>query len=390
MTAEDLGPVIKQAQSGDAEAFIALVATLQRDIRVLVATYGSSQSMVDHTVCKIWSHCRAHLDECPASCVAPSWFRTIACLYLQQRLEADLEMVRLHDDQLQLIIIQAALSDLKNTLSPSNAQGLQVRDKLNKIDSQSRLLLEQRYGQNFSLVTNVLPRQANLTSTAAAISLFLARDRLDWTNTQQVSLAGIDGQFSLLIDEYLSGQISPQSCNRLMTMISQDSLRRVQLERQLRLDLVLTALLNAAGTDQARALVGRLETIPITSTNQERIASPDPASNRPESVRSAKRPSSGMIRSITTTRRRSKNRSRGILLLIFGASVLMAVFMVTVLVQALSRPPSAITFASVPNSARPMPRTIVAISCGGQVSGRSSKTWTSMVATSTHPIRGFT
>src|SRR5271154_1601483 len=107
MIADDLGPTIKKAQSGDREAFVTLVTKLQREIRVLVATYGSSQSMVDYTERKIWSHCRAHIDQCPASPVAPSWFRMIACLHLQRRLEADLELVRLHTDQLQLIIIQA-------------------------------------------------------------------------------------------------------------------------------------------------------------------------------------------------------------------------------------------------------------------------------------------
>ncbi len=65
MTPENLKAVIKQAQDGDPEAFVSLVALLQRDLRVLVATYASSKRMVEAIIIEVWSYCRAHLDQCP-------------------------------------------------------------------------------------------------------------------------------------------------------------------------------------------------------------------------------------------------------------------------------------------------------------------------------------
>jgi len=413
MTADELVSTIQRAQSGDADAFITLVAMLQRDIRVLVATFGSSQSMVDHTVVKIWSHCRAHLEQCPATPVAASWFRRIACLHLQRRLEDDLKLVKLHDDQLQIIIIQAALNDFKNTISPSNGYGLHVSEKMSNLDAEKRLSVEQRYGQEFGLSRQNVPGQAHLTSAPAAISLFLARQFLDWLPAQQVSPTGVDGQFALLIDEYLSGQISPSSFNRLVTIVAQDSLRGLQLERQMRLDLVLTALLCSAGTDQARELVGRLDSIATTTTELEKIVFPEPASNRPDSIRSARR-SSDTFFSLGAKRVRSRNRSRGILPVVISVIALIAVMLLVArapsstshplpgavdlkpgagpsrendLATSLNPSPTAIptpspsppaaTAASpvipVPSGNSSVPRTIVAISCGGSGVGTFEK-----------------
>lgn len=414
MTADDLGPAVKLAQSGDAEAFITIVSKLQRDIRVLVATYGTSPSMVDYTFCKIWSHCRAQIDQCPASPVAPSWFRMIACLHLQRRLESDLEMARLQADELHLIVIQAALTDFKGTVSPSNAKGLQVLEKFSKIDSETRLLLEQRYGQDIRLPTKIVPGQANLTSTSAAIALFLARDRLDWLTTQQVTLAGVDGQFAILIDEYLQGQLSPASFNRLVTLVTQDNLRGVQLGRQMRLHLVLTSLLSAAGTDQARILVGSLDSISVTTTELEKIALPDNDSNRHESFRGAKR-SSGMHHSIGSTRGRFQSRSPRTLPIVIGAVTLIAVvlalerapsstdrappvpiglnpsadpsretdlatsqkpattFPIPTPVPAPNPTPSALSGPSGPNGVTSIPSAIIAIGCGGSGVGTFGK-----------------
>jgi hypothetical protein len=325
-------------------------------------------------------------------------------MHLQRRLEDDLALVRLHADQLQLIIVQAALSDFKNTVSPSNAQGLQVHERLGTIDPETRLLLEQRYGQDLRLATQILPGNANLTSTPAAISLFLARDRLDWLSTQQLTSAGVDGQFALLVDEYLSCQISPTSFNRLVTTVNQDSLRGVQLERQMRLHLVLTALLGAAGTDLARLLVGRLDSIAATTTELEKIVFPDPASSHLESFRSVRR-SSATLHSLGAKRGRSRNRSRGILPMVISVVALIAVLLMlahapsatehllpgavdpkpgagpsrenglatspkpatAIPTQSTSTCPTApaSTVTSVPSSDSSVPRTIVAISCGG-------------------------
>src|SRR5580658_10345877 len=138
MTPQDLRIVIKNAQSGETEAFIAFVSLLQRDLRVLVASFASSVLMVDAIIVETWSDCRNHLDQCPTSMAAFSWLRVTACKHLVHHLEAELEAAKTRKDPLQLLIVPQALEHFNQSPTPSNSQGNKVHEKFQALDESTR------------------------------------------------------------------------------------------------------------------------------------------------------------------------------------------------------------------------------------------------------------
>jgi DNA-directed RNA polymerase specialized sigma24 family protein len=258
MSPQDLKIVIRNMQSGDAEAFVAFVSFLQRDLRVLIASFASSPSMVDSVTVETWSDCQGHIDQCPASMAAISWLRVTACKHLVRRLEAELVQERSRKDSLKLLIIPSALEQFNTTPTPSNAQGNKVQEKIQKLDQNVQDLLTRRYAQGLTLEKCVAELGEGATLATVARTLFLARESLDWRDSDHVSFANADGKFVALIEEYLAGTISPESRERLQTLTDHDRIRAMQFERQVRIDMILTALLSSAGTEDAQRLISRL------------------------------------------------------------------------------------------------------------------------------------
>ena len=270
MSPQDLKNAIKNAQSGDAEAFVALVAYLQRDLRVLIASFASSPSMVDSVIVETWSDCRNNIDQCPASMAAISWLRVTASKHLVRRLETELDQERRRNDSLKLLIIPSAIEQFNVSPTPSNAQGNKVHEKFQKLDPAVRDQLTLHYAQGFSLERCASELGDGATVASVARMFFLAREKIDWRDGDQVSFANADWRFVSLLEEYLSGSISAESREKLWTMTEHDRIRATQFGRQIRIDMLLSALLGSAGSDDARRLISRLTQPPAIRRPSER------------------------------------------------------------------------------------------------------------------------
>ena len=75
MLSQNLASLIVKAKSANVDALTALIIAIARDLRGFIATYATSQIMVEEVHAATWIQVRRELNSCPSSSQAITWIR---------------------------------------------------------------------------------------------------------------------------------------------------------------------------------------------------------------------------------------------------------------------------------------------------------------------------
>ena len=317
--ADDLGVLVEQARSGNTEAFIDLVASTMRDLRVFAATYAASMGMVEAVLTTTIAAVRTRLGECPVDATTHNWLRRITAEVLTARLdEADRAAVA-GQDTLNHVVIQAGREALQANPNVDNSAGSKLGAGYGRLGEEGQRLIALRYGEGQTaggIAQELLRGEDEITR-----GLCSARAQLDWTGAAG-TIDSSDRLFPALVEDWLAGAIVPDSRALLVAGVMQDMERAARFERQVRLHLMLSAWYGPATRGDAQALVASLGASPAAPHESSRmIMTPSPTRPSgqhpraaPSSVRRgtgsgvAPKPSSGSRRTASASRPRASGQ----------------------------------------------------------------------------------
>ena len=247
MSETPIDSLVKRAQDGDDACWLATVQALQDEIALVLAAYATSRAMHEEAVRTTWVACRAALASCPAGDAARPWFRGIAIASLRTLLDRELLP---SSDELAQALASPALRALQAATVEVEQQVIQsLRHQLGTLPADQQTLLARRYRNCLELPA--LAQERGTETFLVAGALFSARAAADWS---AASSAQTDGLFPVLIEDFIGGSISPDSRGVLAGCVFKDPTRGMQVARQLRLALLLGALLRLGDQAQAETL----------------------------------------------------------------------------------------------------------------------------------------
>lgn len=307
--ADDLGALVQQARTGNHEAFVDLVASTMRDLRVFAATYASSQAMAEAVLTATVGAIRRRLGECPADATTHNWMRRITAEVLAERLdEADRAAVA-GQDTLNHVVIQAGREALQGNPAVDNSAGSRLGAGYGQLSDEAQKLIAMRYGEGQT--AGGIAQELGLGEDVVTHGLCAARAQLDWTGAAG-ALDGSDRLFPALVEDWLAGAIVPDSRALLVAAVMQDMERATRFERQVRLHLMLSAWYGPATRGDAQALVASLgsptPSTPSATHESGRMAMAPQAASR--SSGQHPRPSTATLRRGTGTSSRPSSGQR--------------------------------------------------------------------------------
>lgn len=235
------------AAAGDGDALAALVREHGRGVRQVLAGHVDRWSAVEHLEVAVWSEVRKDLGTTgDVAELVQATARTAALHYLER---ADREAIQ-ERDVLRRLTVQVALDDLRGQ-PPAIPPAEEVRQRLPHLPDEQRTLLDLYYAHAVAL--QHLALQRNVQFADLAHDCCAARAACDWRAGVQTP-AG-DRLLPSLTEDLLSDTLDPDSRALLATSVTQDLGRSVRLERQVRLHLVLRAVLGPFADREVQAVV---------------------------------------------------------------------------------------------------------------------------------------
>jgi hypothetical protein len=235
------------AAAGDREALADLIRSHGRGVRLVLAAHVDQWSAVEQLEASVWRSIRAGLttsDELPV--LLKSTARAAALTYLE---DADRQAIQ-ERDVLRRLVVQVALEDLRGQ-SSAVAPADQVQERLTLLPADQRNLLDLYYTRSVAL--QHLAAQRNVPIADLAHDACVARAACDWRTSAQAP--GGDRLLPSLTEDLLSDTLDPDSRALLATSVAQDLGRSVRLERQVRLHLLLRALIGPFAQHEVQSIV---------------------------------------------------------------------------------------------------------------------------------------
>lgn len=221
--------------SGDDEALTELVRSHGRSVRLVLAQYLDRWSAVEQVEAEVWDS--LHKEQTISNdliSVLDTTARAAALTYLEA---ADRQAIQ-ERDVLRRLVVQVALDDLRGQV-PAGSPVNQIQERLNQLPGEQRTLLDLYYTRSVAL--QHLAAQRNLPVADLAHEACAARAACDWRTSAQAPVG--DRLLPSLTEDLLSDTLDPDSRALLATSVAQDLGRSVRLERQVRLHLLLRALI---------------------------------------------------------------------------------------------------------------------------------------------------
>ena len=310
MSSQNLAAIIIKAKSGNVDALAALVDAIARDLRAFIATYATSQVMVDDVHVATWVQVRRELNSCPSSSQAITWIRQRAITVLQQQLDGECRAAVACRDGLRHLIAQDGIEGLQGLISPSNEGAALMSKRYAALDEASQTLVSRRYSDGATL--SELASKNRGDDGEIARRLFVIRAGMHWratANDQQP----LDGpQLAVAIDQLLTNSLDAPSKLALNATLMKDLGRAAAFSRQARVDLMLRAIFSPISQEQTRQIAGSLAKIEHKRHNESSllhvvapprspIGSVSDLRNSNERVtnRQAEPPSSALVTAIT-------------------------------------------------------------------------------------------
>jgi DNA-directed RNA polymerase specialized sigma24 family protein len=317
--------VRQRAARGDPDALAVLVSNHGREVMTTVAGYADRWSAVEQIQRSTWSSVRndlatigdlaAALDRCA---------RQLTRSYLE---EADRDAIS-ERDALRRLVVQAGLDDLR--AAPSASAITQVTQRLATLPADARSLLDLRYRQGLDHVALAATRR--ISEGELATRMCAARSALDWRDSGEFPAS--DRLMPTLTEDHLAGTLDGDSRDLLVASLGQDLGRSRLFARQVRMHLLLQALLTPL--DERRAqIVARAVTGKVDSGRVRTGGSPASSSVR-------RTHSSDATRVVASGRRGTPGQRKSPLLpiVIAGAVLVAAALAVLLLAPARRAPPA--------------------------------------------------
>jgi DNA-directed RNA polymerase specialized sigma24 family protein len=245
MTASTIDTLIRQAKDGNDDSWIAVIASAHDEIALAIACYATSRAMYDEAIKSTWIACRSTLSQFPASGSARAWLRAVALNNIRQALERELQPGA--DGLSQALASPALRAVLAVGDGSGEPQADMLRQQILTLSADQQAVLTRRYRDRIELTA--LAQELSKESHVVAGTLFTARAAADWS---KASSSVTDGLFPVLIEDFINGSISVDSRGVLVGCVGKDPNRGLQVARQLRMALLLGAVLHPA--EQAEVL----------------------------------------------------------------------------------------------------------------------------------------
>ena len=254
MQAEELTVLIEQAQRGNSQAFIDIIASAQRDLRVFIGTFACSALIAERVFAETIGDARRQLIDCPATPAIFTWLRQLALAQLGQRLEEEKRAAQSSGDHLIEVLAAASEAALQAQSTPSNSAGQSVGVRYTELPESSQQLISSRY-------TDVLTGQAlcaatGLDAEALAGALFTVRRALDWKGS--VGAVAFPPALPALVEGYLNGRLREEERAALAEEVARSEGVAAMVIIQVRLDRLLHALFGPLTRDLVQQVVARL------------------------------------------------------------------------------------------------------------------------------------
>jgi hypothetical protein len=281
-----------RAARGDLEALSALALRHGHGLVCAIACHADDWQAVDRLQCRVWATARPALAE--AGDLGP-WLAAQARPLLGAHLEQAGHEAISARDTVRHLVVQTALEELRATGADITVFAGQVRDRLSALPPAERSLLDLRYRHELALAT--LASERGVGEPELAARLCAARALLDGHGGGEGP--GGDRLMPALTEDWLAGTIDAPSRALLTASIGQDLTRAARFARQVRLHLLLKALLSPFDESQARAIARA-----ATGRDSARLSVAHPPVARPRG-----HPSEA-TRTVHASRRPSGKRSR--------------------------------------------------------------------------------
>ncbi len=263
-------------QDSSGEDLESLVRGYGRSLRLELATIVDSWQAVLALEATTWQLLGQNLPDASACArVLQQQARAAAVAYL-----ADADRIAIQQrDVLRRLIVQAALDDLR-IADPASTIGAQVQQRLAALTPAQRSLLDLHYVRGIAYQTIAVQR--NVLPSELALELCLVRSGCDWRSTPSAPVG--DRLLPTLTEDLLHDLLDAESRALLSVSIAQDLMRGTRLERQVRIHLVLRALLGPfsdadvhriLATSMVRGDSPRSQASSAYSSNRTRVRSSD-------------------------------------------------------------------------------------------------------------------
>ena len=310
MLSQNFAAVIVKAKSGNVDALTALINAIARDLRAFIATYATSQAMVEEAHAATWIQVRRELNACPSSSQAITWIRQRAIAILQQQLDSECRAAIASRDGLRHLIAQDGIEGLQALISPSNEGAALINQRYAALDEKSQTLVCRHYSDGATLSELASEHQCN--DGEIAQRLFSTRAGMHWRATTSDRQLLDDPQLAIAIELLLTNTLDAANKQRLNATLMKDLGLAAAFARQARIDLMLQAIFAPYTQEQARQLAGSLAKIENKRRNESsllQVAAPPRSpigsgselrnSNEGVANRKTDSPSSALVNAIT-------------------------------------------------------------------------------------------
>lgn len=231
------------AAAGDPEAMIELILAEGQALRLFIAAHVNEVTLVSALELATWSTARRQLPLRDTGVPVAEWLRWVAA----ERIDRHLQGINLlGTDEVTRLVVQECIAALT---ARRDQQAAEAAVKFQNASSETRELLQQRYGTGEDL-ERLAARRAT-TADAIAAALATARAACDWRGGE--AIMG-DRLLPRLLEDWISGALDPDSRALLMEGVARSPAQATALVRQVRLHAVLTVLHQPFGLREATAL----------------------------------------------------------------------------------------------------------------------------------------
>ncbi len=303
--AQDIQEQVRQAATGNLEAFADLVLTHAPGLRLLLAAHVESFSAIAPLELGVWISASGCLSDFDGTQPFSEWLFAVAVAPLAEHLQ----LVLARSLAVQDVATQRLAQDSLVALSDgSEASVLKLAALREALPETTRALLEARYRDRLSL--ELIAARQGIDGPALANALVAARARCDWRGVAKAPAAS-DRDLPPIIEDLLSGIIDNASRGLMADYLVRDSAHVQQMARQMRVHVALRAVFMpftrahatvlarqalAGSTTAGRVVVSAPVRIPVVpravSNDKLRTPRPLPAQSAPPSAGKSSGPSS--------------------------------------------------------------------------------------------------
>ncbi|MBA3938682.1 MAG: sigma-70 family RNA polymerase sigma factor [Planctomycetes bacterium] len=171
-----LDGLARRIQSGDHDAFMALVEATERDLRIFATIYATSLSMVDEVVQATYVTCFQSIANYQPRGTLRAWLKGIARHKLLKDLRERSRQCSVDGEVLEQLLAQAGSRDLEQPDDGTEERVARLQACLEELAPEARRLIRERYYEDRAV--NDIARLLERSASWVAVTLFRIRKTL--------------------------------------------------------------------------------------------------------------------------------------------------------------------------------------------------------------------